>query len=715
MNVFQSTSASFRRGGGLTDTSASTSTAATATSASAIAAATTASATHLQHGADPGGRVEKASAVPDLSSSGTAPGLPRTQLVDLPALLTAAQPARPPQPATPRRPFPSMPYYGLLSSCEVHVDIAAEEEHSAARTQAQAPPHRDAAARPPPLPSLQAPRSLPMSAARLADVQRQLSTVAARHGTVYCLGTGSTLADNLMMAQRASGAATQVSAASSAVPAAVAVAAHSGLTLGAYADALQSVFCEMAALRHARLPVLDAAACGATAAAAAATATHHTAYVRLAGHPAWREVSAMLCVEHGRLLLCLVASSRVTQKRLGAACAVMGVPLEWFGGAALVAEPQHLQTGDANPVWVAWEALSHLPMLPISAALPSDEGASIKGEAATADGERDASAAVREVLCAVRDAATVLAGFHVSVIASLPFRGAAPCAQVGRITEESTVMTQPGSPSSPPRVVGRRFVWRLLPPQPSLGLGPGTGHSRASLASTSLRAAPCAVLPFLVTKLLEGLVEGCELNAFRIRCGAAGMDGAATATAAGPASVAQAATGAVGVRLVHSSAPWLLTLRRGPSSTSWTGFSRLSSSGADGWVDAETREGLRAGGLQGRTTGSASAAATAAVELGGGASGVDAPADTDEDMDDTEAEEDEVETEFELTSIDYERLIVPDATAADVQATKRARTERDTATDAEGLSTAVDPARWGRGFRFGLTVKRVIAVDAGDT
>ncbi|KAG5481475.1 hypothetical protein LSCM1_05492 [Leishmania martiniquensis] len=623
------------------------------------------------------------------------------QSTDLSALLAAAQQTHPAAAKAAQRVFPSVPYYGILSRCEVHIDVPIEHgTPSTSSTLAEAGAYAKALLRKP---------STTMT--QMANIQRRLHDVAKRFGTVYHLSTCTTLSASLVAHLSPNSVGT-----SSASP------FHSQLTYGAYVEALQGVFRRLSALRQTCVSVAEAASGAVTAPIDDSAVTHHTFYLRLLRHPSWKDLSAVLCVEKTRLLLCLICSSRVTQTYLTAACAVAGVALDWIGGATLVAEPLRLCPGDVDPVWAAWDALVHLPLLsPFSAEGGGNMDMHTSATANAADVIESASVGTRDAVNSVRQAGTVLSGFSVSLIASIPFPGATSCHQFGRIAEEAPVLAQQDhdwSASPAPTaavacsaslpaaaaqramsqaVVARRYVWRLVPPPPPSY--PATVPTPSSAAPLTLSC--CAVLPFFISKLLACLVEECGLTTFTVRCG--GPAEATTHLGASSGSAASSTSGAVGVRLVHSHAPSLLTMQQGPSSSSCLAFSRLSSAV---WVDAETRESLSLG------------CPTAVGESAewGAAEGA--------------------EIEFEVLSIRYER---PDTwteaeaerrswrrTAAGVaishrpsrRSVKRARAcaasvaEDDDNKDGSGGGDAfVQPARWGSSFEFTVAVKRLISCE----
>ncbi|CAJ1021427.1 hypothetical protein Q4I32_002600 [Leishmania shawi] len=675
MNIFQSSSVGFRQGKSLADD---------ATTLSALRYPIPASAP-----GDGGIRTPL--------SSGSGASAPAKQSADLPALLAAAQQTRPAAAKWDQKMFPSVPYYGILSRCEVHIDVSIGHDVPTPAWSTSAETGTSVETLLP---------SPATTMTRMAHIQRCLHDVAERFGAVYHLSTSAALSESVA----APLPPTQGGPSSAAF-------LHSPMTYGAYVQALHDSFRRLSELRQTCVSVGGAALGASPAAAADGMATHHTFYMRLLGHPSWKDLSALLCVEKGRLLVCLISSSRITQKYLTETCTAAGVGLDWFGGAALMAEPLRLSPGGVNPVWVVWDALVHLPLLSPSSAKREEKVEGRAGGAEdAADTLEDVSAGVREVLSKVVQAGTALSGFNISLISSMPFQGATRCSQVGRITEEAPVFAHedhhPSSllataaaaatPSSlfptvakrptRPAVVARRYVWRLIPSPPPSYLTP---VSTSSSTSATLSLSCCAVLPFFMSKLLACLIEECGLISFTVRCG--GPVEVTTHLGAPSGSTESTTSRAVGVRLVHSSAPSLLTLQQGPSSSSCLAFSRLSGAA---WVDAETREGLSLGGF------------TTAF----GQSDEDALSDAEEDT----------ELEFELMTIRYEQRgrlkeVEEETNKTRVGAAaavgksigrwpvKRARCDAAMTTEKDHNDAFIQPAQWGPSFAFAVAVKRLIA------
>lgn len=660
VNLFKSSTAQFRRGNVLEDP---------AVTASVVLGGGEGDSDDAQQTASP----------PQLSHP------PPSKGTDLATLLATAQDQRRPQhrqqsagvatAAPQRRLFPPTPYYGLLSCCEVHLDVALTDndndggDYDNGETTAAA--------------GGVAPRYNPPSTiSRLAHMQHLLNACAQTHGAVYYLGTA---------------ASPYFSSASSSTP----LATSSALTYAAYVEAMQDGFGQMMQLRAS----LVRSSSTSLSPSPMTPTTQHCFYMQLVAHPQWKDLSLLLCVEQARLLLCLLSSSRVTQKHLTSVCAEVGVELEWLSGASLVVEPAALAAAAFNPIWAAWDALLHLPLLPLQ---PSNGGSTTDGVAAVDvraannininindnDGSNnskssDVSAGVREALAVVQGASLPLQGGHLTLVSSLAFRGALRCSPVGRFTEEAAVFaydddgsdnddggaTLPTAPaagraprsrsattSRPRRPVARRFIWSVLPSQ-------------------------AWMLPHFMTRLLRCLIDECGLRSFTLRCATAERDDGGNATV----SVTQKkAAGVAGVRIVRGDAPSALTLRQGPSTVSWIAFSRLS---GGAWVDAETREGLELGREGHRDSG---------------------------DADNEDDEEDEREVEFELKAVQYVRSSAASATTAPSSSSQAVllKRPRDTSqcdrksTWAEDESArCVCTEAWGPSFTFIVSVKRAIVLD----
>ncbi|KAG5508148.1 hypothetical protein JKF63_05402 [Porcisia hertigi] len=616
---------------------------------------------------------------------------------DFPEVLGAPQQTRRVSGKSDRCAFPSVPYYGILSRCEVQIDVSVADS-APTRAVSSTGAH------------LRNPVTL---LAGMAEVQRRLHSATERFGAIYYLGTCATLSDSVMAPPPVNQGTSWTSS------------LNGQLTCGAYVQALHDVYRRFSVLRQTCVAAAEVVSDSTPATRGDGVVTHHTFHLRLLGHPSWKDLSALLCVEQGRLLVCLIASSRVTQKHLTAACADSGVKLDWLSGAALMEEPLPLNPGDINPVWVAWDALVHLPLFLPSWAKQEGITGGLAGTAGHAAEALDhVTAATREFMTTVKQSRTVFSGFHISLISSMPFQGAMRCNQVGRIVAETPVFAQedhslydslsePAAATDtascfPPTaarcvtrqtVIAYRYVWRLIPPPPPSSLV-------AESTSPPMAASPqscCVVLPFFMSKLLSCLVEDCGLTAFTVRCGGPAEVSARFATSSSLAG--STPPGAFGLRLVQSDAPSWLTLQQGPSSCSCLGFSRLS--GAV-WVDAETREGLSLGGFT-----------PALSQLG----------------EDAVLDKEEAEMEFEVASITYERRsITPMVKGASTSMSDGGtaavdlvagecigrlsveNTRRDTVlrTGGEYLDAFVHPSQWGACFSFVVAVRRLITVDDQD-
>lgn len=80
--------------------------------------------------------------------------------------------------------------------------------------------------------------------------------------------------------------------------------------------------------------------------------TPHSTYYRLKNHPRWKDVTAMLGIENGQLLLFVCASSRATQQHLSNAAVLAGIKKEsvtWDCSTLLLMEPNtHTHRSSSN-------------------------------------------------------------------------------------------------------------------------------------------------------------------------------------------------------------------------------------------------------------------------------------------------------------------------------------------------------------------------------
>ncbi|KPI83103.1 hypothetical protein ABL78_7871 [Leptomonas seymouri] len=574
------------------------------------------------------------------------------QLTDFPSLFATAPAhqrqsagAGPVTSSSPqRRLFPSTPYYGLLSRCEVNIEVSLDDSKDASVSKSA------------PLPGYNPPSTQQC----LSRMQHLLNECAQRHGTVYHLGTEPSPYEFSSLSSSKSSASPNM------------------LSYGAFVEGMQDGLRQLTSAR---------VSCASTAAAphtkASTATTQHCFIMRLLGHRMWKDLGVLLCVENARLLICLLSSSRVTQKNLTLACAETGVELEWLSGAALVVEPPELAGADLNPVWVVWDAVLHLPLLS-SNSISTER--TVDGDAAASSTEDINTTSVHTFVnpsVGAHDALNMLVlaplplhGCSLSLVSSLPFRGSRQCRPTGRFTEATLLFSEDTVPTTttaipaavavvgPRRPVARRYVWRLLP-------------SYAWL------------LPHFLTRLIECLIDQCGLHAFTLRCGcppAGGTPPIASTVSAVHIGETKKASGMAGVRLVHGDTPSFLAQRRGPSTVSWIAFSRLSGAA---WVDAEAREGL-----------------AWSRRLGGDGEG--------------EEDEEEVELEFELNAVQYERCASTTATTAASQPSPPLmwKRPRDVPAPEEAVETeyvrpdgCVHTETWGPSFKFDVSVKRLIVMD----
>lgn len=395
----------------------------------------------------------------------------RPQPADMGAVPVLAPPLLPPTSPPPppsRVPYPSLPYYGLLTNVRIETEVS---------TGLSVPVM---GANPPSL------------LHEIPRVHRQLRDTVELHGSLYYMGTPTLLDD----------AATEE--------------ASAPVSCAAYVEALSSGCVAMCRLR-------EAARAGPRAAV-----SHHVLYLRVAGHPTWKDMSAMLSIENGRLLLYLSASSRVTQQTWSQLMLDLGVDLPWFSGAAMVSEPRQPEAKSVNPVFAAWHTLLNFPL--VGAATTGEEG---------------------------------LDGFLFCVASSFPFAGATRCVPAVRLAEEAPLYApltegeggETGRGTH--RVRAHRFVWRLVGPL-------------------------AVVHPLLLAQLLEALIMRTAVAQFQLQCAAVGARAKTRAVEQSVAAEAEDGLAYVQGRRVLAA----LVEQRGVSSQSWVGFSRLS---CQAWISEEEK------------------------------------------------------------------------------------------------------------------------------
>lgn len=418
--------------------------------------------------------------------------------------------------------FPDVPYYSILKSLTISINVA-ESDSSSCCHSTNIPMTKDYVAK---RGSVIIPNP-PHVASRLAHLHRILQQTVRRYGTFFYMGT-HILADDTTSSsplQHLSGASQGTL----------------DLRYGAYINGLHDAYRRLCGVRDAFMESHDAATAMST------MCSPHTTYLRIAAHPVWKELCVLLTIEKHRLLVCLISSSRVVQKQLSELCSTYSVPLEWLGGAALVVEPAALSRASVNPVSAIWDVLLHLPLL----TTPLYNVAVLH----TAD--------------------TVLSGFHISIFSSLPIDGATPYHPQLQLTDEAALYhpseDASGLPARRRTPSGRRWTWRLLP-------FPTVVLPRFFMQLIRCLVEDCGLLSFQLT--CETDLGGRDASS------TVPLTDTATRSSPqlSLTPISRPLTG--GIRLMRGVAPLntspVAAFRRGPSSTLWIGMSRLS--GAAQWI-----------------------------------------------------------------------------------------------------------------------------------
>lgn len=391
-------------------------------------------------------------------------------------------------------PYPEVPYYGLLSFLEVRIDISCIPGYGSGTHQPDANMNATA------------------TAAVLPRMQRHLQAAVAHSGRYYVMGSLDPATRSLgshedAPLQRDVRADTRVAAAAT---------SSSLLPQVCYQEYLLALQALLRAMSERRSAVCDEATGKPTA-----SLCHHTAMLRVMGHPTLKDLLVSLSIERGRLVLFVTASSRVTQQYLSERMELLGVALDWVAGAALVWEPAALAPSAANPVYYLWDTLLDLPLVPTRL--------SSTGAAAGAWGPR------------------MIEGLGVTIVSSVPFPGAACRESSLRLTEQIPILCP--NTSTP---VGRRYVWRVVGP-------------------TGL---PNVILPRCLTHIVRCLAMS-GVTAFDLVCGVLRGGDGVTAARRGGGPVADTGAVATGLAPVHAveRGP---TTARGASTPGWSALSRLS-------------------------------------------------------------------------------------------------------------------------------------------
>ncbi|CCW60622.1 unnamed protein product [Phytomonas sp. EM1] len=438
--------------------------------------------------------------------------------------------------------YPDVPYYGLLEGIDVQIDI-----NSAATS------------------SLTDSSSLNLSgvATYISELNGALCDVVNRYGSFFYIGNSMLPLDDVPPAN-ATIPSTAAKSSSAAAGAVAGSSSGSSVVYEVYLHALIELFQTMSQIRNrccasnlAPTSGLDGGPGEAPLACeprGGVLHTHHVVYARLSGHPTLKDLSLMLAIERGRMVLFVSSSSRVTQAYLSEQAEVVQLKLRWVSGAALVWEPDRLHSSEVNPVLALWDVLMNAPLTgPVDATDPTLAGS---------------EKAVQEVLFhQMAVASRVLEGFGWIVLSSLSFSGARQGKATLRLQDPSVLRGTRDRDAPGDEIIGHRYVWRLVGPFRNV------------------------VLPHLLTHMLQCLVNfecaGHYLRSFIVRTRGADRgekpEHRNPKRRAGPES-----DGVAGLSYIRSERTGLTT-QRGPSSQSWVGFSRLS---GNAWLSDEERQQL---------------------------------------------------------------------------------------------------------------------------
>ncbi|CCW66563.1 unnamed protein product [Phytomonas sp. Hart1] len=437
--------------------------------------------------------------------------------------------------------YPNVPYYGLLQGIDVHIDIDSAATSSSTASSSLNPSNM---------------------AGCISQLHDTLCDAVNRYGDFYY--TGNSLLP-LFDATPASAMALSTTTQSSSAAVGTSAGTFSGpfIVYEVYLHALIELFQGMSRVRDrccAPDPTSTSDSDGGPSKAlpgGPVLHTHHVVYLRIANHPSLKDVNVMLAIERGRMVLFVSTSSRMTRAYLSAQAQKVLLELRWVSGAVLVWEPDQLRLGEVNPVFALWDVLVNTPLM---ASVGLADAGSVESP-----GPADA---VQEVLSRVMPlTGRVVEGFGWIVLSSLPFSGAQQCRPTLRLQDPVAlrVARAPNALGNP--IMGRRYGWRLVGPFRNV------------------------VLPHLFTHISQCLVnfehDGHRLRSFTVRTQSGAQEEYGEhrnpQSRTGPES-----GGVTGLSYIRSERSGLTT-RRGPSSQSWMGFSRLS---GNDWLSDEEREQL---------------------------------------------------------------------------------------------------------------------------
>eukprot|EP00796_Vickermania_ingenoplastis_P011245 gene11245-7813_t len=269
--------------------------------------------------------------------------------------------------------------------------------------------------------------------------------------------------------------------------------------------------------------------------------TPHACYIQMSALAHFKDLTVMLSVEGGELILFMTASSKATQQYISETAMKAGVEagqVEWIAGGLLASGHGHPPADEVDAVLTLWNVLISLPL-----SFPSNS---------------DSDRGLAQLNQVVNQSSQTMEGYNICFLSSLQLPGSqpySPCFRLVEVIPSTASITEP--------LEGFRYVWRLVGP---------------------LRL----VHPNFLSHLIDTLIRRCPVETFDLRCR---CDDSASATSAGDprfqSSPLNSKGGMVYVQGVQHGAAPLLT--HGSSTTSsWHSCSRLS---AQAWFSpVERRE-----------------------------------------------------------------------------------------------------------------------------
>lgn len=377
-----------------------------------------------------------------------------------------------PSPGPPLTSYPSIPYYALGNALEIYVGTRAAASSSSSSV------HHS-------------------PAVEMGAIDRELQKATREFGGIWFLGTSPIATDSFFSIRDSLFDDVQRGNANEAgrVKERTRRSSRGSSTLryDQYGAAMSESYARMAALQR-------------LAADRPSSVAAHVLYLRIAAHPRFKDVTAMLSVENGKLLLFIAASSRTTQQYFTQTAVEAGVEKDemlWIAGAVLLTGTAR-RLGGGSSLLVLWNILATLPLhekrwelTGSAAAGPSEKEFFLDAEAGMPSSSSHSLASAGDMARRwLRATRSELAGFDVSLISSLPLPDGQRVLPALKLVETQpiTVPAAASRGSGGPTVSGYRCVWRL------------TGVTRI-------------VHPYYLTHLVRTLVEVCRLRSFDIRCG----------------------------------------------------------------------------------------------------------------------------------------------------------------------------------------------------